>query len=84
LDDENVLSADIFADLDEYLHVGKAAHMALRQGCLEIGRDGVSQGPIAIASDQLHGRGSIVTIGSQNGNERASNSALVICKPAGV
>jgi hypothetical protein len=32
--------------------------MALRQGSLEIGRDGVSQGPIAIASDQLHERDS--------------------------
>jgi hypothetical protein len=55
LDDEDILASHILLDLNKDLHVRKAPDEALRQRRFEIGGDGISQGPIAIAGDQLHG-----------------------------
>ena len=43
LDDEGVLAAHVLLDLDEDLHVGEAAHLALGQRHAEIGGDRLGQ-----------------------------------------
>ena len=51
LDDEHVLAADIFLDLDEDLHVGEAAHHRLGEGQLQILADGFGERAVGIARD---------------------------------
>ena len=54
LDDEHVLAADIFLDLDEHFHVGEAADLGLDEGQLEILADRLGQCAVGIAREQLH------------------------------
>ena len=55
MDDEKVLAAHIFLDLDEYLLVGEAPDGAFGEGDFEIGGDRLGKRPIGIPGDQLHG-----------------------------
>ena len=48
LDDEHVLAADIFLDLDKNFHVGEAAHLRLDRRQLEILADGLGQGRLEL------------------------------------
>ncbi len=54
LDDEHVLPADVFLDLDEHFHVGEAAHHGLGQRKLEILGDGLGQRAVGVARQKPH------------------------------
>ena len=54
LDDEGILAAHILLDLDEDLHVGKAADNGLGERHVEIGGDGFAQRPVGVAGKKLH------------------------------
>jgi len=53
LDDEDVVAADVFLDLDEDLHVREAPHDRLGQRGREIGGDRVGKRGIGVAGDEL-------------------------------
>ena len=57
LDDEHVLAADVFLDLDEHLHVGEAADRGLGQRQVQDIGDRLGQRAIAVAGDDFHERG---------------------------
>jgi hypothetical protein len=54
LDDEGILAAHVFLDLDEDLHVRKAPDLGLGQRNVEIGGDGLRQRTIGISRNELH------------------------------
>ena len=56
LDDEHVLAAHVFLDLDEDFHVGEALHLALGHGQLQVGADRVCERAVGVAGDNLHVR----------------------------
>ena len=54
LDDEHVLAAHVFLDLDEDFHVGEAPDLALGQRDVEIGGDRLGQRTVGISRNELH------------------------------
>jgi hypothetical protein len=54
LDDEDVLAAHVLVDLDEDLHVREPPDAGLRQGQIEVGRNGFRQRPVAVAGQDPH------------------------------
>src|SRR6266581_577116 len=53
LEHENVGAANVFLDLDKYLHIGESAHHRLGKRRCEIGGDCVGKGGIGVAGDKL-------------------------------
>ncbi|MNR00829.1 hypothetical protein D3C85_1166170 [compost metagenome] len=58
LDDEDVLAADVLLDDRKDLVVGESFHLGLGQRHVEVIGDGLGQGPVRIAREQLHYRSS--------------------------
>ena len=54
LDDEHVLPADVFLNLDEDFHVGEAPNLTFREGDTKIGGNRFSKGAIGIARQNFH------------------------------
>ena len=54
LDDEHVLPADVFVDLDENLLVGETAYAGVDQRQLEILRDRAGERQVRVAGHELH------------------------------
>ena len=54
LDDEHILAAHIFLDLDEDFHVGEAPHLTFGERDIEIGGDGLRQRTVRISRNELH------------------------------
>ncbi len=54
LNDERVLSANVFLDLDKHFHVGEAPNLTFGQGHAEIGGDRFRQRTVGIARQDFH------------------------------
>ena len=60
LNDKNILAADIFLDLDKYLHISKPPYAGLGKGQIEVAANCLRQRAVAIARKKLHSHACIV------------------------
>ncbi len=54
LNDEHILAANVFLNLDEDFHVGEAPNLTFREGNTEVGGNRFSKGAIGIARQYFH------------------------------
>ena len=62
LDDEDILAADVFLDLDEDFHVCEALADAFGHGHVEMGADGFGQGAVAVSGNEFKAQWRLVAM----------------------